>query len=358
MSDFYEILEVQKSASPEEIQKAYRKAATKYHPDINKDSDSISKFKKIQEAYDTLSDPQKKSSYDNKNFFQTRNNDQGTNYSFSFDRVMKEFFGSSSYRGANIHMTVSLSLEEVCYGCQKTINVKRKIKCNTCGGLGYSSFVDCTHCNGTGNTQIVFANSPFEFTTACINCNATGKTGKDPCQSCQGKSYVRDFSETPLIIKIPPGVENNVQLRYAEHGESPIFNGNAGDLIVKIIVKEHHIFTRNGNDLFVDIPVTYTELVLGCKLLVPTLHEGFVEVKIPAGTSSHTKFKLKEKGICNEIGKIGNLIVTVKLDTPKKLSSEYKSSIEHLVQFEKDHVSPKRELWTSKLNKYRGEKDE
>jgi molecular chaperone DnaJ len=353
MSDFYQILGISRSATQEEIQKAYRKAARKYHPDVNSEADAVLKFKKIQEAYDVLSDAEKKTVYDGRNFFrQEEDIEIGAGSSFSFERVMNEFFGSSNYRGSNIHLTVIVTLEDIRLGSYKKIAVKRKIKCTACQGDAFTEYTSCMACNGSG--QLEFFQASLKFSTNCPNCNGNGKLGINKCQTCTGKGFQTSLIEHAIVLEIPAGIEDNIQLRYAGHGHPASKTGNAGDLIVRINVQEHEIFTRNNNNLLVDIPLSYTQLALGCNILVPTLEDKFVEVKIPAGTTSHSKFKVSGKGLLDPSGKFGDIVVTVKLDTPKKYSDEYKVLLENLAELEKNITTPKKEMWNKKIENYKG----
>lgn len=353
MFNYYEILGVKKNASKKEIQKAYRIAARKYHPDVNSDEDSIKRFKQIQEAYENLIDPQKKAKYDSNSFFnQEPDLEPSSTHS---NKSTFDLFSSTVYRGANIHLNVKLSLEDICIGCNKHIFIKRKIKCSKCLGECYTEFKDCGTCKGTGTWE--FTQGEMKFVTACSPCLGTGKVGTTICDGCMGNGYDSQEFEQPLFIKIPAGVDNNTQIVFKGYGQLPHKNGNAGDLIVRILIEEHEIFTKDNNNLLVDIPLSYSELALGCMVQVPTLLDGMVQLKVPAGTSSHTKLRLQNRGLSNEAGNFGDLIVTVKLDVPKKLSDDYRKLCEKMGNLEKTFLTPRKEMWRRKLEKYRGKNE-
>lgn len=354
MKDFYEVLGVTRSATDEEIKKAYRKGARKYHPDVNPgDPEAVEKFKEVQEAYETLSDPLKKSRYDgttahNMHFRRKPKKGPATPPpGSSFEEVMEEFFGGSSFKGRNITVRLEIDFKEVLAGCTKHVKVKKRKRCSGCMGHGYTGFQPCPHCEGSGFVQV--ADAPFGFRTACQVCGGSGKASVVKCGDCAGSGFLPGYTEEAVVINIPSGIDNGMQVRLAGQGEESLRGGRAGDLIVFVLVKEHPIFSREGPDITVEVPVSYTQLVLGGEIEIPTLAEGRLKVKVPEGSQSHTKFRLRGKGFPNGRGSMGDLIATLKIETPKNLNEEYKKALEQLAELEKHNVTPRREQWAKKV---------
>ena len=356
MKDYYEVLGITKSASEEEIKKAYRNGAMKYHPDRNPgDAEAIERFKEISEAYDTLSDAVKKSMYDggaHNMHFRRRppksNPGPTPPPGFSFEDVMADFFGGSSFKGRNITVRIEVEFKEVLTGCKKHFKVKKRKRCTGCAGQGFTGFQPCSHCNGTGATQVVDA--PFEMRTSCPVCSGTGKASVVKCGDCLGSGYLPGFHEKALEIAIPAGIENGMQVRLAGEGEESLRGGRAGDVMIFVMVKDHPIFSRDGFNLTVEVPVSYTQLVLGGEVEIPTLAEGAMKVKVPNGSQSHTKFRLRGKGFPTGKGSVGDLIATLKIETPKTYDEGYKKVLEQLAELEKQNVPPRREQWAKKVS--------
>ena len=348
MRNYYEILGLTKTATPEEIKKSYKKLARENHPDSNPgDPSAAERFKEIQEAYEVLKDPNKKAQYDGGGFnmqFRTRGpsgfNPMGAG--FSFQDVMEGFFGGSNFRGSNINVHLEIEFEESFTGCKKQIKVKKKKVCATCRGKAYSTYDHCNNCAGSGTTQV--NDGPFQIRVPCQPCSGTGRINVKKCEDCAGQGYSADAIETDMEVEIPAGVDNGMQMRMANKGEDSLRGGTPGDLIISLIVKEHPVFTREGLNLCIDIPVSYTQLVLGGDIEVPTLTEGKGTIKIQPGCQSHTKFKLRGKGFLT-----GDLIATVKVDVPDVLNEDYKAAIEILSELEKNNISSKRQNYINKL---------
>lgn len=356
MKDYYEVLGVESVATDEEIKKAYRKRARTHHPDMNPgDSDATKRFQEVQEAYDTLGDPIKKSRYDGaaphmrfRRRPQTKTNPGTPPPGFAFEEVMEEFFGGSTFKGRNITVRLEVDFKEVLTGCTKHIKIKKRIRCTGCMGNGFTGFQPCPNCEGSGAVQV--ADSPFGFRTACQVCSGTGKASVVKCGDCIGSGYLPGYHEKALDINIPAGIDNGMQVRLAGEGEESLRGGRAGDVMVFVLVKEHPLFNREGPHLSVEVPVSYTQLVLGDEIEIPTLAEGSLKVKVPAGSQSHTKFRLKGKGFPAGNGSLGDLIATLKIETPKSFDEDYKQALERLSELEKKNVTPRREQWAKKVS--------
>jgi molecular chaperone DnaJ len=353
--DYYKILGVEKSASKEEIKKAYKKLAKKHHPDLNKESGSADKFKEINEAAAVLSDDQKRAQYDQfgsdgMNYSQNFSDNDFTDFmrgGFDFDDIFDHFFGGSqrssffggkrqrggSLRGSDLRYDMEITLEEATFGVTKKINISKLETCSKCSGKGAVSDSDirtCGTCHGSGRVTQA-RRTPFgifQSTSECSQCHGTGKVINNPCSMCDGEGRVKK-SKT-IEIKIPAGVDDGTRLRVNGEGEAGENNGPHGDLYVVIYVKEHEDFKRHGNDIYNELLVNYTTLVLGGEVESPTLH-GNVKIKIPAGTQTNTIFRIKGKGIKSLDGyNQGDQHTRVIVDIPTKISSKEKELLEEL----------------------------
>lgn len=358
--DYYEILGVDKNASDEEIKKAYRKMAKKWHPDANPDNrkEAEEKFKEIGEAYATLSDPQKRKMYDQFGSngpggagfggFNGFNGFNGGTYTYStggfgFDDVVDDFvssifgggFGRSTRnaasngprKGNDLRYTVDVSFEESFTGTHKEIVINKNEKCDTCHGTGAkpgTSVQTCSVCHGTGKVkknQSLAGFATIQTVVTCENCRGTGKVIPTPCETCKGKGTVR--KQVTLNVEIPAGIDNDQTLVVQEKGEPGINGGPYGDLYVTVRVKKSSIFTRNGDNVECTIPITITQATLGANIKVPTVTGIEEDFTIPDGTQSGTKFTLKNKGFRKiHSNSTGDLIFTVQVQTPKKLTKE------------------------------------
>ncbi len=339
-TDYYKILGVAKGATKDEIKKAYKKLAKKYHPDLNKEADASEKFKEINEAASILGDDQKRAQYDRFGkaepgaSFDYRNFSQGNfGADFDFGDIFDMFFGGGfsgggrrrNYRGSDLRFDITLSLEEIAEDIEKKIKLRRLQACPLCNGKGAESesdITECKTCNGAGRVTST-RRTPFEMfqtTTTCNVCRGEGKIVANPCSKCDGKGRVLETSE--IKINIPAGVEHGMRLRIAGEGEAGIKGGPSGDLYVIVHVEDHEIFERQGDDLYVEIPISFSQAALGDTIEVPTL-DGKTKLKIPSGTQSHTIFRVKNKGIphLNRHGR-GDEKVKVKIETPSKLSKK------------------------------------
>lgn len=356
--DYYEVLEISKSASEAEIKKAYRKLALKYHPDKNPgDTQAEDKFKEAAEAYEVLSNPGKRERYDR--FGHSGVNDQG-GFGMSMDDIFSNFgdifggafggfggFGGGQRRrvnkGSNLRVKVKLSLEEIAEGVEKKIKVNKYVKCEPCSGSGAqhgSSYSTCNTCRGTG--QVTRVTNTFlgqmQTTSTCPSCGGEGRTITQKCTSCGGDGIVR--GEEVISINIPAGVAEGMQLSVSGKGNAGARDGINGDLIIYIEEKEHEELVRDGNNLIYEKYISFPQAALGCQIEVPTL-EGKARITLEAGTQSGKVLRLKSKGLPNieRYGK-GDLLVNVNVWTPQSLSKEEKEMMENLMKSENFNPAP------------------
>ncbi len=348
--DYYEVLGVDKNASADEIKKAYRKLAKKYHPDLNpgeKAKVAEEKFKEASEAYEVLSDSDKKSRYDQ--FGHAGVDPQAGGHSGygdfgggfgGFDDIFSSFFGggfggggarrnpNAPQRGRDLKYAVDLTFEQACFGCEIELNVNRSEKCDCCGGSGAekgTSASTCSVCHGTGQVTSVqrtaFGN--FQSTRPCTTCGGTGKVITNPCKECRGDGTVRKSRK--VKVKIPAGIDNDQVISVSGQADAGKNGGPAGDLLVVTRVKRHKIFTRQGYDIMCDFPITFVEAALGAEVQVPTI-DGKVTYNIPEGTQTGTVFRLKGKGVTrlHGGGSRGDQYVKINVEIPKNLSEKQK----------------------------------
>lgn len=364
--DYYEVLGVSKGASDDEIKKAYRKTAKKYHPDLNPNNpEAEAKFKECNEAYEVLSDPQKKARYDQFGFAGVDPNygagQGGYESGFGFDGdidlgdIFSSFFGgggsgfggfggrnpNAPQKGRDIQSSVTITFEEAAKGCKKSVDISRVEDCSQCRGTGAAegtSPTTCPECQGRGvvNVQQRTAFGVMQTQRTCSRCGGKGRIIEKPCTKCGGKGKVR--KKTKVDINIPAGIDNQQVVNVRGYGDSGINGGSAGDLRVVVNVRKHKDFERDGFDIWYDKHVSIVEATLGAELRVPTL-EGDVKYNMPAGTQPMEVFKLKNKGIqrLNGVGK-GDLFVRIIVDIPTDITSEQK---ELLRQFDKNYTPSK-----------------
>ena len=352
--DYYEVLGTQKGASSDEIKKAYRKLAMKYHPDRNPgDKEAEEKFKEAAEAYEVLSDDDKRSRYDQFGFAGVDPNygaGQGGAYGGGFGGfgdfgdlgdIFGSFFGGGSTRsnpnaprrGENVGARLELTFEEAAFGCEKEVTAARIENCSACSGSGSADGVveTCSMCRGSGQVRTTqnFMGMAMQSTTTCPQCNGRGKIIKTPCNTCRGKGKVRRNHKTK--IKVPAGVDHGQSVRARGEGCVGANGGPNGDLLVEIYIKRHPIFTRNNMDVLCEVPISFTQAALGAQIQVPTL-DGKVTYDIPEGTQTGTTFVLSGHGIpeVNNPRRRGNQRFTVVVETPTRLSKEQKDLLRQL----------------------------
>lgn len=344
--DYYEVLGVEKTAGADEIKKAYRKKAMQFHPDRNPgDATAEAKFKEVGEAYEVLSDADKRAKYDQFGFAGVDPNfgaGQGGGFGggfggfggFDFGDILGDLFGGGSRRssngprrGENVMAQLELTFEEAAFGCEKEVTTLRVEDCASCHGTGSADGVteNCAKCRGTGQvrTQQNFMGMTMQSTGPCPACGGKGKIIRTPCNSCKGKGKVR--RRNTVKVNIPGGVDEGTTMRVRGGGSVGVNGGTTGDLLVEIGIKRHAIFTREDRDVFCEVPITFTQAALGAKIEVPTL-DGKVEYEIPEGTQTGREFVLRERGIpdINNPRRRGNHRFTVVVETPTRLTKEQK----------------------------------
>lgn len=343
--DYYEILGVDKNASEADIKSAFRRLAKKYHPDVSKEPDAAEKFKEAQEAYAVLSDADKRRQYDQYGhaaFDQMGGGAGGFDFSgFDFSDIFGDLFGSGfgfgggrnsnrPRKGADSLIRMNLTFDEAVFGCKKTINVNVSEECNDCHGKGGHNEKTCPDCHGTG-TQTIEQRTmfgTFASRTTCTTCNGKGKTYETRCSVCRGTGKVNKNKD--IELKVPAGVDTGNRLRLSGKGEAGINGGPNGDIYVEFSVKAHPLFERDDNDIYLTLPITITEAVLGTKKDVPTLY-GNIKLTIPAGSSSGEKHRIKGKGVEDvQTGRHGDMYVILDIHIPKKISKEQKKLFEQL----------------------------
>lgn len=344
--DYYEVLGLSKGASDDEIKKAYRKLSKTYHPDINKESDAEAKFKEVSEAYEILSDSQKKAAYDQYGHAGTDPNYGGGGFGgfggggFSssggfggFEDIFDSFFGgggrsvdpNAPRQGADLQYTINLKFEEAIFGIEKEIKYNREDNCGTCGGNGAEPGTHpetCQKCHGAGTINVE-RQTPLGRVMSrqtCDVCHGTGKEIKEPCSTCHGTGHEKKAHR--VKVNVPAGVEDGQQMRLANKGEAGTNGGPYGDLYVVFSVEDSNIFDRDGAEIYYELPLSFVQAALGDEIKVPTVH-GDIKLKIPAGTQTGTNFRLRGKGAPRlRGGSNGDQHVQVKIITPKNLNQE------------------------------------
>jgi len=365
--DYYEVLGVSRSATAVEIKKAYKKLALQYHPDRNPgDDEAVERFKEAAAAYEVLSDEQKRARYDRYGHEGVSGAGRAGNYHdvediFDAFGDLFEGFGffggrgrggaGGARRGASLQTEVRIDLRTAATGCEREITVNRKKNCGHCGGTGAEPGTTpeaCDYCGGHG--QVVQAQGFFRVQTTCPACRGSGKIVRHKCNTCFGSG--REDEEVTLNIKIPAGIDNGMQLCLRGEGEVGQNGGPRGDLYVNVIVDEHPIFHREGTHLMCEIPITYTQAVLGSELEIPLL-KGTEILTIPPGTQPGESFRLRGKGMPDPRGgRTGDLHVAVKLDVPRKLDEEHEELLRKLAELEKARVTPHQKTWFEKLREF------
>ncbi len=372
--DFYEILGVNRDASDDEIKKAYRKLAMKYHPDRNPDNPSAEeKFKEAKEAYEILSDGQKRAAYDQ--YGHAGVDPQagmgggagfgGGGFADAFGGIFDEIFGgrgggggrSNIYRGADLRYNLEITLEQAAHGTETKIRIPTMEECDVCHGSGAKAGTQpktCPTCNGSG--QVRLQQGFFSIQQTCHKCHGTGRFIADPCKSCGGAGRIKQHKT--LAVKIPAGVDEGDRIRLAGEGEHGVNGGPPGDLYVQIHLKQHAVFQRDHNDLHCEMPISFTTAALGGEIEIPTL-DGAAAIKIPPETQSGRVFRLRGKGIKGVRSHThGDLMCHVVVETPVNLTDRQKELLRELEDSSKDDSAkhnPRSKSWMDKVREFFGE---
>lgn len=370
-TDYYQTLGVSRQASPEEIKKAYRHQAMKHHPDRNAgDKNAEETFKSIKEAYEVLSDPQKRARYDQLGhaaFEQGMGGAGGRGFDFGdigdiFGDIFGDVFGGGArggrrgrgQRGSDLIYNLEMTLEQAVHGTTVQLQIPTWVSCTECHGSGAkkgSSPTPCITCAGQG--QVYMQQGFFSVAQTCPQCHGQGKVIKDPCVKCQSQGRVQQAKT--LSVKVPPGVDTGDRIRLQGEGEAGLHGAPAGDLFVQVKIKQHPIFSREGNDLHCEIPVSFTTLALGGEIEVPSL-DGRVRLKIPAETQSGKLFRLRSKGVRSvRTGRTGDLLCRVVVETPVNMTREQKDLLkqfETMVEEGGERHNPKSKHWFSSVKKF------
>ncbi len=371
--DYYEVLGVEKGASAEEIKKAYRKSAMKYHPDRNPgDKEAEEKFKELGEAYEVLSDDEKRSRYDQFGFAGVDPNYGGGagGYGSGFSGfgdfgdlgdIFGSFFGGGTgrrsnqnapRRGENVGVRLDLTFEEAAFGCEKEVSAPRIENCSVCNGSGSAdgTVETCSQCHGSGQVRTVqnFMGMQMQSTATCPMCSGRGKIIKTPCSTCKGKGKVRRTKK--IRINVPAGVDAGNVIPCRGEGNVGANGGPNGDLLVEVFLKRHSIFTRKNTDVFCEVPITFTQAALGAQIEVPTI-DGKTTYDIPEGTQTGKQFVMGGKGIpfVNNPKRRGNQYFTVVVETPTRLTKEQKELLRQLDDSLDGKSSPKRKKFFDTL---------
>ena len=370
--DYYEVLGVSRDASKGSIGSAYRKLAIKYHPDSNPDDEqAVEKFKEAAEAYEVLSDEEKRAKYDQ---YGHAGLGGGGGPQFSSVEDIFEAFGGMfgggggggifdslfgggsrrqerSRRGADIRCDVVLDLEEAAAGCSKEVQVSRNALCKSCDGSGAAPGAvreSCARCGGRG--QVVQSAGILRVQTTCPACQGSGSTVANPCTDCRGDGVVPE--QTEIKVNIPAGVDDGTRVRISGQGEVSPQGGATGDCYCFIRVREHKVFERHDDHLIVRVPLTYAQFVLGAEVDVPTL-EGMKSVTIPSGTQSGEIFRVRGAGVSNvHTGRKGDLLVETKVEIPSRISSEQEELLRKLAELEETEVAPERKSWLDSIKEF------
>ena len=372
MKDPYEVLGVPHGASEDEIKKAFRKMALKYHPDRNPDDkEAEEKFKEVNEAYSVLSDPDKKQKYDQFGFAGVDPNagfgGAGAGGFGGFSDIFSDLFGggfggfggfgggqrrNGPIKGRDLQKSITIEFDEAVFGTKKTVELNKYVKCETCNGEGNEPGTTkrtCSTCGGSGQVTRVQRTmlGNMQTVTDCPDCHGKGTIIDTPCHDCKGTGRVRKLIK--IDISIPAGVDNESVIPIRGQGEPGENGGPNGDLYIVLRVKPHKIFERSGDDIYIDIPISFEQAALGDEIIVPTI-DGKVSYKIPAGTQPGTTFRLKGKGVKNvRTGRPGNMYVNVTVEIPSKLNSKQKNAIKKMGESLDESCYKKKSSFASKL---------
>ena len=380
MSEYYQLLGVPKGASQDEIKKAYRKLAVKFHPDKNPgDSQAEKKFKQISEAYETLSDPQKREMYDRfgkdgMNNFGGGHGGGGAQGFSSMEDALRTFMGafggggggegmfesmfgfgggssghSSMRQGASKKISLTLSFNEAAKGVEKEALITKYENCPKCDGSGASSpsaIKQCTDCGGSGQKHQ--SRGFFTMSATCPTCHGNGQVITDRCKNCHGHGRIKDKHK--VKIKIPAGIDNGMTIKMSGYGDAGESGGPPGDLYVEVQVNSHDVFERHGDDVLIDLPISFHEAALGCKKEIPTLLSGNMRITVPEGTQTGKTLRVRKQGFPNVHGQgTGDLLVHITVETPTHLSEKQKSLLKEFGELETPKNIPKKNSFLDKL---------
>lgn len=380
MADYYDILEISRNATQDEIKKAYRKKALKYHPDKNPgDSTAEKKFKEISEAYEVLGDEQKRQMYDRfgkeglgagaagpgaggyTSMEEALRTFMGAFGGMGSDTIFESFFGGGGgmhpggrmqRQGASKRVNITLSFEEAAKGVDKELSITNNVTCPSCNGRRASSadgISTCSRCQGNG--QVFEQRGFFSMSMTCPDCHGEGEVITKPCSECHGKGVIRDKQN--VKVHIPAGVDSGMRLKMGGYGDAGLGGGPAGDLYVFINVKPHKIFEREGDDILLDLPITFSEAALGTKKDVPTLNDKTCRIAIPEGTQSGKVLRVKKEGFPNVHGRgCGDLLVRVFVETPTKLTPRQKELLSEFSKLESPANLPKQKGFLDTLKDF------
>lgn len=370
--DYYELLEISKSTSAEDIKKSYRKLAMKYHPDKNQgNKDAEHKFKEINEAYEVLKDDQKRAAYDRYGHAAFDQNSGARSSGFSsaegfddlsniFGGIFNDFMGGGGHgrpnaeqinRGADLRYDLAISLEEAFNGGKHQIKFRTQVGCDTCKGSGSKSgkVSKCGTCGGAGKVRM--QQGFFMIERACSNCSGSGQAISDPCTKCRGQGTTNE--QRILNINVPAGVEQGTKIRIGSEGEAGKRGAKSGDLYIFINVRQHKLFTRNAETLYCTTPVKITTAALGGSIEIPTLDGNKAKLIIPEGTQNGTQFKLKGKGMpIMKSGRVGDMIVSVKVEVPINLNKKQKEILKSFESECTDNCNPETQNYFAKAKKF------
>lgn len=365
---YYEVLQVERTATRSDIDRAYRKLALRYHPDSNRgDEDNSEKFKEASEAYDVLRDSEKRARYDQYGHAGVGSGGQQFNDVEDIFEAFGDLFGGGMFgdlfgargagggrrarRGADVRCDVTLSLEEAAAGVRREVSFRRRVSCETCDGSGAapgSRPQTCRQCGGRG--QVIQSAGILRVQTACPVCHGSGQTISDPCPTCGGAGL--ESKRVTLEIDIPAGVDDGMRVRLPGEGEASPGGGRPGDCYCFVTVKPHNLFQRDGTNLLLALPIAYTQAALGAEIEVPTL-EGRQTVRIEPGTQSGTVLQIRGQGIVDPRGgRRGDLLIQTYIEVPKKLSAEQAKVLRQLAEIENEAVLPERKSFLDKLRDF------
>jgi molecular chaperone DnaJ len=344
--DYYDVLGIDRNASEDEIKKAFRKLAFQYHPDHNKNHDAEEKFKEVKEAYDILSDPEKRSSYDRFGHAGVQGlggrNFEGFDFG-GFGDIFDAFFGGTTgtarragpQQGADLSYSLAISFEEAVFGCEKELEIVRTEACSACNGTRSepgSQLSKCPSCNGTGEVRRAQRSIFGQFinVTTCSRCSGEGRIITKPCSRCGGQG--RERFTRKIMVKVPAGVDEGTQIRLSGEGDAGVKGGPPGNLYIKLSVRKHKFFQRDGDNIIYELPINFAQAALGDEIEVPTV-DGDVKLKIPAGSQSGKIFRLKEKGVphLRHIGR-GDQLIRLYVVTPQSLDENQKKLFKELAK--------------------------